>query len=341
MAIDYYKVLGVDQTATDEDLKKAYRKFAMKWHPDKNPNNKKEAEAKFKQISEAYDVLSDHRKRTVYDQYGLVGLEGSRPPPCSRGGSTECRSHTRSADAVFSEFFGGADPFCSRGHASPFNSPGNANPFGSMKGPFGDNIFAAFGRGRGSNCGDVAKRPKKEPQIENSLLCSLEELYKGATKKMKIQREVIDSTGRSTPVEEILSIDIKAGWKKGTKVTFPNKGNEKSNTIPADLVFIVDERPHKRFMRDGNDLIVVKHITLLEALTGFTTRLTTLDGRDILIPINSIVNPGHEEIVPNEGMPISKDPSAKGNLRVRFYIRFPTTLTLEQKDVLRNTLPAS
>ncbi|KAB8100581.1 hypothetical protein EE612_031147 [Oryza sativa] len=81
MGMDYYKILGVDKAASDDDLKKAYRKLAMKWHPDKNPNNKKEAENKFKQISEAYEVLSDPQKRAVYDQYGEEGLKGQVPPP--------------------------------------------------------------------------------------------------------------------------------------------------------------------------------------------------------------------------------------------------------------------
>ncbi|WJX44585.1 DnaJ sub B member 6 [Trifolium repens] len=86
MGVDYYKILQVDKNANDEELKKAYRKLAMKWHPDKNPTNKKEAEAKFKQISEAYDVLSDPEKRGIYDQYGEEGLKGQVPPPDAAGG---------------------------------------------------------------------------------------------------------------------------------------------------------------------------------------------------------------------------------------------------------------
>ncbi|KAJ6724968.1 DNAJ-like protein SUBFAMILY B MEMBER 13-LIKE [Salix viminalis] len=85
MGVDYYNILQVDKNAKDEDLKKAYRKLAMKWHPDKNPNNKKEAEAKFKQISEAYEVLSDTQKRAIYDQYGEEGLKGQVPPPQADG----------------------------------------------------------------------------------------------------------------------------------------------------------------------------------------------------------------------------------------------------------------
>ncbi|KAL0675927.1 hypothetical protein Bca4012_003908 [Brassica carinata] len=104
MGVDYYKVLQVDRSAKDDDLKKAYRKLAMKWHPDKNPNTKKEAEAKFKQISEAYDVLSDPQKRAIYDQYGEEGLNSQAPPPASGGfpggsdGGASFRFNGRSAD---------------------------------------------------------------------------------------------------------------------------------------------------------------------------------------------------------------------------------------------------
>lgn len=119
------------------------------------------------------------------------------------------------------------------------------------------------------------------------------------------------------------------------EATFPEKGNEQRNVIPADLVFIVDEKPHSVFKREGNDLVVTQKISLLEALTGYTVELTTLDGRSLSIPINTVISPTYEEVVQGEGMPISKDPFMKGNLRIKFQIRFPTRLTLEQKQGLQ------
>lgn len=101
MGVDYYKILQVDRSAKDDDLKKAYRKLAMKWHPDKNPNNKKETEAKFKTISEAYDVLSDPQKRAIYDQYGEEGLKGQMPPP-DAGGYFGMRDGGGAGGATFS-----------------------------------------------------------------------------------------------------------------------------------------------------------------------------------------------------------------------------------------------
>jgi len=142
-------------------------------------------------------------------------------------------------------------------------------------------------------------------------------------------------------VEEILTIDIKPGWKKGTKITFPEKGNEKPGVIPADLVFIIDEKPHKVFTRDGNDLVVTQNISLAEALSGYTVRLTTLDGRTLTIPINNVIYPNYEEVVPGEGMPLPKDPSKKGNLRIKFDIKFPTRLTPEQKAGIKKLLGSS
>ena len=125
-------------------------------------------------------------------------------------------------------------------------------------------------------------------------------------------------------VEEILTIDVKPRWKKGTKVTFPEKGNEQPNVIAADLVFVIDEKPHDVFKRDGNDLIVTHKVPLADALTGTTVTVTTLDGRTLTISCNDIIFPGYEKVVPKEGMPIPKEPTKKGNLRIKFDIKFPT-----------------
>ena len=137
---------------------------------------------------------------------------------------------------------------------------------------------------------------------------------------------------------EILSIEVKPGWKKGTKITFPGKGNQQWSQIPADLVFVVDEKPHPVYRRDGNDLVVTHKIPLAEALTGHTTHLTTLDGRSLTVPISSVIHPGYEEVVRGEGMPIPKDPSRKGNLRIKFDIKFPSRLTADQKSGVKRLL---
>ncbi|KAI3454612.1 hypothetical protein Pfo_011275 [Paulownia fortunei] len=342
MGVDYYNILKVNRNASDEDLKKAYRRLAMIWHPDKNVN-KQEAEAKFKQISEAYDVLSDPQKRQIYDLYGEEGLKSGQFPPPPRSSRTHnqgfyynnqqhpnpnFRFNPRNADDIYAEIFGE-------------NSNGNAggNSSSSSSGARRDGYFRSTtmngGGGREYSGGGGSR---KAAPVENVLMCSLEELYTGSTRKMKISRNVLDSHGKPRVLEEILTIDIKPGWKKGTKITFPEKGNEEPGVIPADLIFVVDERPHPIYMRDGNDLVVKQEITLLESLTGKTFELTTLDGRNIMVPLTEIIKPGHEVAVPNEGMPVSKDPRKKGTLRIQIDVRYPKRLTEAQKYELRRVL---
>lgn len=143
---------------------------------------------------------------------------------------------------------------------------------------------------------------------------------------------------KPTTVEEVLAIHIKPGWKKGTKITFPEKGNYEHGAAPGDLVFVIEEKPHAVFKRDGNDLVINQKISLLDALTGKTIGLTTLDERKLTIPITEVVKPGQELIIPNEGMPISKERGNKGNLKIKFDIRFPSRLSADQKSDLRRVL---
>ncbi|KAM7464560.1 hypothetical protein LguiA_032681 [Lonicera macranthoides] len=326
MGVDYYNTLKVGRDASEEDLKKAYKRLAMKWHPDKNSVNKNEAEAKFKQISEAYDVLSDAQKRQIYDLYGEEALKSGQfdpqSPPAAGGSgrpysNSAFRFNQRDAEDIFTEFFGG--------------SLDNIGGGGGRSRVFGENVSKSQGSFR-----DQAIR--KAAVVENKLSCSLEELYKGSKRKMKISRIVLDESGKPTTVEEVLVIHIKPGWKKGTKITFPDKGNQEPGLAPGDLIFVIDEKPHAIFKRDGNDLVLNKKISLLEALTGKTLKLIALDGKDITIPVTDIVKPGHEVVIPNEGMPISKEPGKTGDLRIKFDVKFPSRLSAEQKSDLKRVL---
>lgn len=142
----------------------------------------------------------------------------------------------------------------------------------------------------------------------------------------------------TTTVIEILSIHIKAGLKKGTKVMFKERGDQPYNHIAGDVVFIIDEKPHNIFIRRDNDLFIVEKISLLEALTGYTINWTTLDGRNLQILVDTVVTPGDEVRVPGEGMPIPRESRKKGDLIIMFEIGFPRMLTLDQKKGLRRTL---
>lgn len=140
------------------------------------------------------------------------------------------------------------------------------------------------------------------------------------------------------PETEILTIDVKPGWKKGTKITFPDKGNEQLNQLPADLIFVIDEKPHNIYKRDGNDLIVDQKVTLTEALVGTTVHLSTLDRRDLTVPVNDIISPGFELVIKKEGMPIAKESRKRGNLRILFDVMFPARLNSEQKAGIKRLL---
>ncbi len=176
--------------------------------------------------------------------------------------------------------------------------------------------------------------------MERELYCTLEELYNGASKKLKITKRVMGLDKRATEtVEKVLTVDVKPGWKVGTKVTFAKEGDEGPDVIPADVVLVVHEKPHSRFKRDGADLIYEAEISLTRALTGCTIDVATLDNRLLTIPIAEVVAPGYEKVIKGEGMPLSKKPGEKGDLKIRFNIVFPHYLTDKQRDGIKKLLP--
>ncbi|CAK8536854.1 unnamed protein product [Lathyrus sativus] len=167
--------------------------------------------------------------------------------------------------------------------------------------------------------------------FESDLLCTLEDLYCGCRKKVNLVRTVPDEFGELKREEEILKITVEPGWRKGTKITFPGKGNQLPGSPLLDLIFVVKEKPHAVFQRDKHDLVMTQKISFLEALVGTTLNITTLDRRNITVEVTDIVTPGYEKVVPDEGMPLAKDLSKRGNLRIKFYVEFPSNLTSQQK----------
>ncbi|OMO91157.1 hypothetical protein CCACVL1_07206 [Corchorus capsularis] len=346
MGVDYYNILKVNRQATEDDLKKAYKRLAMIWHPDKNPSHKRpEAEAKFKIISEAYDVLSDPQKRHIYDLYGEEALKSGQFPPPSPASSASTAAST-SYQRSGGHYYNGNNQRQQQPNTGSFRfNPRDAEDiYAELFGAESNGGRGAAGRGnRGregwnSNNSNSNGEMRKALAVENVLLCSLEELFKGTLKKMRIFRTILDSSGKCGTKEEILSIEVRPGWKRGTKITFPEKGNEEPGIIPADVIFVIEEKPHGLYKRDGNDLVVNQEVTLLEALTGKNLDLTTLDGRNLAIPVTDIIKPGYEVVVQNEGMPISKEPGKKGNLRIKFDVKYPSSLTTEQKYELKRVL---
>jgi len=363
MGKDYYKILDVPRNATEEEIKKAYKKQALKWHPDRNPNNKNVAEERFKEIAEAYEVLHDPKKKEIYDQYGEEGLKGGAGPegpfagaaggfPGGGGGRAYSFRYTPgNAEDIFSQFFGGRNPFFTGagggagggGSGMRFASMGGMGGMGGGMGGGGDeadeeDVFAQFAggpRAASSSGGGV----RKAPPIKRTLACTLEELYTGTTKRMKITRTITDPSGKSIQAEKILTIEVKKGWKAGTKVTFPEEGDERPGVRPADIVFVLEEKPHPRFKREGDDLVYTASVSLRDALCGGVVELLTLDNRTLRVPFTEIVTPQSQKVVRGEGMPLQKQPDQRGDLYIKFNVVFPSHLSEEQKRQLRATLP--
>jgi curved DNA-binding protein len=238
---DYYDILGVNKNASEEELKKAYRKLAMKYHPDRNPN-KKEAEERFKELNEAYAVLSDKEKRKQYDTFGQEGFrQRFTQEDIFRGFDFE---------DIFSNLFGG------RGRRE-FRSGGRG----------GVDFSDLFGRG---SYQDMGRAPQKGEDMYYEWPITLEEAAFGGEKKVSLPKG-----GR---VEEIY-VKIPPGIPSGKKLRVAGKGAAGRNGgPPGDLYLQISIRNHPIFIREGNDLIVEKEIAFSEAVLGTTVEVPTLEG---------------------------------------------------------------
>ncbi|ANZ75650.1 BA75_01934T0 [Komagataella pastoris] len=343
-----YDILGVSPDATDAQLKKAYRVGALKNHPDKNPSP--EAAETFKGMSHAYEVLSDPQKREIYDQYGEEGLNGGGAGPGGMG------------EDIFSQFFGGMFP------------GGGGQPTG----------------------------PQRGKDIKHSISCTLEELYKGRTAKLALNKTVLckDCDGKGgknvkkctacngqglrfvtrqigpmiqraqvrcdvcngegdiisgadrckacsgkkiTNERKILEVNIERGMRHGQKVVFSGESDQAPDVIPGDVIFVVDEKPHKDFSRKGDDLYYEAKIDLLTALAGGELAIKHISGEYLKITIipGEVISPGSVKVIVNKGMPVRKS-SSYGNLYVKFEIDFPPKnfTTAENLQLLEQVLPA-
>lgn len=267
---------------------------------------------------------------------------------------------------MFAEFFGGRSPF---EHFFPQNGDDDMD----ISDPFG-----AFRRGRMGGMGGFqksfqaprgghhrAQTKKKDPPVVHELKLSLEEVFSGCTKKMKISRRRLNPDGCTVRSEDkILMVDIKRGWKEGTKITFPREGDETPTNIPADVVFVVKDKPHPVFIRDGSDIIYPANISLrdvsehlqcpvnknwpcpsfdlvcfLQALCGCTVKAPTLDGRTITVNSRDIVKPGMKKRISGEGLPLSRCPEKRGDMILDFTVMFPEKLGQSTQATLKQILP--
>lgn len=326
-----YETLEISKDADAKEVRKAYRRLSRIHHPDKGGD-----EHKFKEISAAYEILSDTDKRAAYDKHGLEGVSEDGAP--SAGG-----------EDLFSMFFGG-------------------------------------GRKGGRSAG-----PRKGPSINHPLKVSLEDLYNGKTVKLAINRKVIvgdvsecstcqgrgvimevrqmgpgmitqmqrscgqcDGQGTKAKMKserKVLEVHVDKGMKHGEKITFRGMSDETPGMEPGDIHFSVQEKEHDFFKRKGADLLVTKELSLKEALCGFSWKIRSLDGRDLLVKTKpgEVIKPemNTKETLPfvkmiaNEGMPSRGNPFVKGNLYILFRVSFPedNDLTEEQISILRKILP--
>ncbi|XP_053500893.1 dnaJ homolog subfamily B member 13 isoform X2 [Ictalurus furcatus] len=255
-------------------------------------------------------IIHISRKKATYDKFGEEGLKGGIPPESAASGAwSSGYTYHGNPEKTFRQFFGGDNPF------ADFHTTDVELGFGGLRG---------------------REVKKQDPPIERDLHLALEDLFHGCTKKIKISRRVMNEDGQTSSIKDkILTITVKPGWKEGTRITFPKEGDQGPNCIPADIIFIVRQKPHPMFSRQNNDLIYTENISLEKALTGFSVEVETLDGRLLNIPVNDIVCPQYSKRVTGEGMPLSSNPAARGDLIIQFNTLFPQKLSTEKKLLIK------
>lgn len=297
-AKDYYHILGVAKNASDEEIKKAYRKLAMKYHPDRNPN-KKEAEERFKEINEAYAVLSDKEKRKQYDTFGAEGFQ--------QRFSQEDIFRGFDFDEILSSLFGG------RGRRD-FR-------FGGQSGvDFGD----FFGRQGGYQ--DAGRMSQRGEDIVYEMAISLEEAASGGEKRISYRKN-----GR---LEEV-SVKIPRGFPSGKKLRLAGKGKEGRNGgPPGDLYLQVTVREHPLFSQEGDDLIVEKEINFSEAVLGTTIEVPTLEGmKKVKVPPGT---QSHTKMrLKGLGMPHFQG-EGKGDEYVKVIVRIPKKVSEKSRGLIQD-----
>ncbi|GAB4459156.1 MAG: DnaJ C-terminal domain-containing protein [Anaerolineae bacterium] len=306
---DYYKILGVDKNATEKEIKAAYRKLARKYHPDVNPNDA-QAEARFKEINEANEVLSDPKKRAKYDQLGADWQRwqqtGGRPTDFNWGQYTTGpggeRVHVRYASPEdLEDLFGGDSPFSD----------------------FFTSIFGGMGGGRGGRSGrfEYRPQPRSGQDFAHPVEISLAEAYQGTTR-------ILEKEGGRR-----LEVKIPAGAKTGTRVRMRGEGGAGSAGGQAgDLYLEVEVKPDPRFERKDDDLYVTVPVDLYTAVLGGEVRVSTLAGNiNLKIPAGS--QNGQSIRLRGKGMPKLGKAGEFGDLYVKLDVRLPTKLTSKQREL--------
>jgi len=310
---DYYKVLGVEKKATETEIKKAYRKLAQQFHPDRNPNDKS-AQEKFKEINEAYEVLGDAEKRRKYDQLGANYQQWQRS---GGGGGFD-----------WSRYTGQGAPRGTGGARVEYGDLSDLFGQGGAGGDFSDFFQTIFGGpGMGTRTRGAPRTARRSRDSEQPVTITLEEAYHGC--KRLITRE-----GRR------IEASIPAGVQTGSRVRLRGEGQSSANGSAAgDMLLVVTVSPDGRFERQGDDLIVDLSVDLYTLVLGGEARVPTLRGKEILLTIPPETAHGRQFRLSGQGMPVLNAPDKRGDLYVRIKVSLPQNLS-EQERVLFHELAA-
>ncbi len=300
---DFYAALGVDKKATTDQIKKAYRKLARKYHPDVNPGDA-QAEEKFKLISEAHDVLSDPEKRKTYDEFGEEGLRAGFDPE-------QARQYAR-----WQQFAGSGTGTGGRSHFRDFSFDGQSVRYSGFEDLF-SNLFGGGPRGARFE----TRGPTKGQDVESSLEVDFVTAVRGGTTRISMQSQ----TGPgSAPRTETIDVNIPAGVAEGSKIRLAGKGGPGvDGGPPGDLIIEIRVKPHPVFKREGDSLKLEIPVTVSEAMKGATISVPTLTG-----PVNLKVPPGTASgkvlRLRGKGVPNLKTKSP-GDMYVTIRVQIPAT----------------
>ncbi len=296
--MNYYKTLGVDKNASADEIKKAYRKLALKYHPDRNKDNK-QAEEKFKQISEAYAVLSDTDKKQQYDTYGSADFQ--------KRYSQEDIFRNSDLGSIFREF---GINFGQTGRSQP--DMGGANPF--------ESIFA------GGGCGQQSCQIVKGADLNLELSITLQDVLHGTEKTI--------SLGRGSNAQKV-SVKIPTGINSGKKLRIAGKGSASPNNGPSgDLYLLINVLPHPLFTRDGNNLFFEKQVPFSAAVLGDKITIPTLDGKALSVKIPTGTQSQGKLRLKGYGLP-SGPTDSRGDLLIKILVDIPKVLSERQKELIK------
>jgi len=325
-----YETLEVPKTADAKEIKKSYRRLSRVHHPDKGGD-----EHKFKEISAAYEILSDEDKRKAYDKYGLEGVSEDGAP--SAGG-----------DDLMSMFFGGGGR---SGRRAPRKGAAVNHPLKVSLEDLYNGKTVKLAVNRKVIVGDVNECQRCEGK---GAIMEIRQIGPGMIQQVQRNCDSCGGQGNSAKTKserEVLNVQVDKGMKNGQKITFRNKGDETPNMEPGDINFVIQEKDHRLFKRKGADLLLTKEVSINQALCGFSWKITHLDQRQLLVKTlpGEVIKPEMNtsealpfvKIIADEGMPSLGNPFVKGNLYIMFRVRFPNDndLTSNQIEALKSILP--